>query len=256
MKYYSEEEARELVIQAGLRLKEEKLIARTWGNISARISATEFIITPSGMAYESLKPSDLVKVRIKDLKYEGDHKPSSEKGIHAVAYLMRHDATFVIHTHQFYASAVCAEMEDTPFAPCAEYGLSGTKKLCDNMESVIAENEVQKAFLMARHGALCIGDDYDDAFAVTEKLEEDCRELYKANAKDHGNDKPWLDDYAQLFDAKGNPAPGEDEEAVELIRKKNRAASRYVKKAKPIDFATAALEHLIYTRKYSKLKDK
>ncbi|MFC2662155.1 MAG: class II aldolase/adducin family protein, partial [Eubacterium sp.] len=55
---YTEEEARKLVIEAGHRLLEEGLTARTWGNISARISDSEFIITPSGMAYEDLQPEE------------------------------------------------------------------------------------------------------------------------------------------------------------------------------------------------------
>ena len=57
---YSESQARDLVIKAGFVLIEKKLIARTWGNISARISENEFIITPSGKAYETLSPDDLV----------------------------------------------------------------------------------------------------------------------------------------------------------------------------------------------------
>ena len=61
---YTEEEARRLVVDAGIRLVKEGLTARTWGNISARISDSEFIITPSGMAYESLRPGDLVRCRI------------------------------------------------------------------------------------------------------------------------------------------------------------------------------------------------
>ena len=74
MSYYEETEARRLVIEAGLRLVREGLIARTWGNISARISENEFVITPSGRAYETMRPDDLVKVRIRDLTVIGDGK--------------------------------------------------------------------------------------------------------------------------------------------------------------------------------------
>ena len=74
--YYSETEARKLVIEAGLKLVENKLIARTWGNISARISKDEFIITPSGKAYDKLTPADLVRVTVRDASYTGSVKPS------------------------------------------------------------------------------------------------------------------------------------------------------------------------------------
>lgn len=35
---YALQEAKELVIKAGLKLVESGLVARTWGNISARVS--------------------------------------------------------------------------------------------------------------------------------------------------------------------------------------------------------------------------
>ena len=103
---YELQEARELVIRAGLELSESGLIARTWGNISARISDTQFVITPSGRAYEDLTPDQIVITNIEDCSYEGSVKPSSEKWIHADAYKLRPEVNFVIHTHQNYASAL------------------------------------------------------------------------------------------------------------------------------------------------------
>ena len=250
---YSESQARDLVIKAGFVLIEKKLIARTWGNISARISENEFIITPSGRAYETLSPDDLVKVRIDTLEYEGSFKPSSEKGLHAALYSQRPDCCFIIHTHQYYASAVCAEGRDTDFAPCAAYGLSGSRGLMKNVAAAAAANPGKKAFLMTKHGAVAAGNDYADAFSEIEKLEESCRLLFdiKKHAPKEG---AWIDDYAQMFDSKGNPNPGEDEDAVKLVREKNAAAACYVSAAKPLSPVIAALEHLVYTRKYSKLK--
>ena len=63
---YSIEEAKELVIRGGKILAESGLIARTWGNISARISDDKFVITPSGLAYETLTPGQIVEVNIAD----------------------------------------------------------------------------------------------------------------------------------------------------------------------------------------------
>ena len=195
--YYSEDEARKLVIEAGHKLLESKLIARTWGNISARISADEFVITPSGRAYDSIGPSDLVVVKVKDASYEGDVKPSSEKGAHAVAYLLRSDVNFVIHTHQYYASAVAAECRDTDFAPCAEYGMPGTDKLRRNLEKAIENAPNNREFLMARHGAIILGDDFDDAFRRASELEDKCKELVEARVPSH--DFTFIED----FDASG-----------------------------------------------------
>lgn len=255
MEYYTEEEARNLVIKAGKRLVEEKLIARTWGNISARISEQKFVITPSGRGYESLKPEELVIVDIFDCSYDGNIKPSSEKAVHAAAYLIRPNVKFVIHTHQFYASAVCAEEKDTFFAPCAKYGKAGSMELAEKIKSSIYHHPDKKAFLMAKHGAVCLGKDYEEAFDVTEKLEEKCKKLFEHRARTNANNLPWLDDYAQLFDQNGNPNLGEDPEAIELVREKNRAASCYVRTALPISPLLAFSEHRMYTKSYSKLKE-
>ena len=72
-------EAKRTVIRAGIELVKEGLIQRTWGNVSCRVSDTQFVITPSGRDYLSLEPGDIVAVNIADLAYEGDVKPSSEK---------------------------------------------------------------------------------------------------------------------------------------------------------------------------------
>ena len=133
-----ETRGREQVLAAARRLVEERLIARTWGNISVRVSETQFLITPSGLAYETLRADQLVLVDIADGSYHGPVKPSSEKGIHAAAYRLRPEAGFVIHTHQYWASvAGVAGTAVTGFihpllgkrVPCAAYGLPGTKSL-------------------------------------------------------------------------------------------------------------------------------
>lgn len=176
---YTEQEARQLVIDAGLMLVEKGLVSRTWGNVSARVGKDEFVITPSGKAYEDLTVDDLVKIKVKDCSYESDIKPSSEKGIHAAAYKLRKDCNFVIHTHQFYASVIAAAEEDCPFAPCAKYGLPGTGMLKNNVVASLKEHSGHKTFLLARHGALMLGDTMQDAFELSEILEQDCKYLFE-----------------------------------------------------------------------------
>ena len=181
--YYTETEARRLVIEAGHRLLENRLIARTWGNISARISEDEFIITPSGRAYDRLTPSDLVRVRISDCSYTGSIKPSSEKGAHAAAYSLRSQTGFIIHTHQYYASVVAAECRSISAAPCAAYALPGTARLRRNIEACIRSNPYENIFLMARHGTLVLGSNMDEAFARAEALENICKRLVEARVQ-------------------------------------------------------------------------
>ncbi len=177
--------AKELVIEAGKKLVETGLIARTWGNVSCRVSDTQFVITPSGRAYETLTPAEIVLVKIDDLSYEGDIKPSSEKGIHASCYSLRKDVNFVIHTHQVYASVVSAIGADINYVPdfaagiigkdipCASYGLPGTSTLRKGVVNALLRSD-SKAIVMCHHGALCTGSDSDEAFLVAKTLEQVC----------------------------------------------------------------------------------
>lgn len=180
----NEMQARTWILQAAKRLISEGLIERTWGNISARVSDTHFLITPSGLAYETLREDQLVLVRIEDGTYEGNIKPSSEKGIHADAYRLRPDVRFVIHTHQYWASiAGIAGIALTGFMhpllgkriPCAAYGLPGTKRLRGAVAEEIASWPDCRAFLMKNHGAVCLGNDMEEAFAVSQALETVCK---------------------------------------------------------------------------------
>ena len=139
--YYSLEEAKQLVIEAGHRLLQEGLVARTWGNISARISEEEFVITPSGRAYEGLGPDDLVVVKVSDASYTSEIKPSSERVLHAACYRNRSECGFIIHTHQFYATAISVSGKDQDFAPCADYGFPGTKGLAEAVEKAVKINQ-------------------------------------------------------------------------------------------------------------------
>lgn len=216
---YSKEEAAEKILQAGLELVKKGLIARTWGNISARISDTEFMITPSGMAYDRLTPEDLVICRIEDCSYEGDKKPSSEKGVHGAAYKHRPEVNFVIHTHQIFATAVGAmgkglsgSLIENSRIPggrvaCGKYAISSTKPLAKNMEAVICRYPECKAFFMRFHGALCLGADYEEAFSVSEELERICRKIL--DKKLHLDTAPAEEFPAQLNEEKICRAIGE-----------------------------------------------
>ena len=78
-------ELRNIVVATGPELLREGLVARTWGNISARVDDTHYLITPSGMDYEKLTADDLVLCDRVRGTFEGQNRPSSERGIHKVS---------------------------------------------------------------------------------------------------------------------------------------------------------------------------
>lgn len=187
---YEVEEAKKLVIEAGLRLLNEGLIVRTWGNISARISDTQFVITPSGRGYTDLTPDDIVVVDIKKCTYEGDIKPSSECGIHADVFAKRPEVNFIIHTHQVYASVVSVLGQDIELSeeektflgeriPCATYGMSSTPKLRKQVKKCLRKSAGCSSMLLRNHGVLCMGTDFENAFEISSVMEQVCKYNYE-----------------------------------------------------------------------------
>jgi len=179
------EEAKNIVCNAGKQLLKEGLVARTWGNVSVRISDTQMVITPSGRSYNELTPNDMVLVDFYTLKYEGSIKPSSELKLHCQVYKTRPHINAVIHTHQMYASIVAAAQQDVvvldevhqkilggKIIKAAPYALPNTKKI--TVESARAI-EASNAALMANHGVVCIGEKLENAFDVARTLEDACK---------------------------------------------------------------------------------
>ena len=256
----TEQELRLEIINACKFLQEKNLIARTWGNVSARLNDSQFIITPSGLSYDLTKPEDLVIVNIEDYSYdESQRKPSSEKKVHASAYKQRKDVNFIVHTHQHFASAICAEEKDVTllngsFVPCAKYGMPSTGKLQKNCEGAFKKNPSSNMFLMAKHGVVTFGKTMKEALDNAVSLEDECEKLFNKNVPNFtipSNMKAYLDDYAQMFPLQD----GEDEEAIDLVKKKNAAAMLYSSNTKPLNFFDAKIQHLVYKMKYSKLKN-
>lgn len=180
----NEQEARQQVRDMGLKLLKEGLVARTWGNVSCRLDAERFVITPSGRAYEELTPEEMVIVNIKSGDHEGPIKPSSEGKVHLELYRTRKDVNAVIHTHQTNASVVAAARREVPpilddqvqiLGPTvrvADYALPTTKKMVRVCVKALAG---RNAALMANHGALCVGRSLDEAFVACIVLEKACK---------------------------------------------------------------------------------
>ena len=205
------------IIDTGIELLEEKLVARTWGNISARIDADNYLITPSGLDYTSMREEDIVSVNIKTGEYTGINRPSGEKGVHSAAYEVFDDVNFVVHTHQTYATAVSLagldSLEATAGSPTvselfditeeeieklggialAEYGLPGTKEITNACKSALLTGA--HTVLMIHHGVLVLGKDKEEAMKRVKLLESICERNVKRVIKDN-----TLNNYLKAFD--------------------------------------------------------
>ena len=110
------EELKRRVCQANLDLVRHGLIVSTWGNASAFDPVSGMVvIKPSGVAYDSMKPSDMVAVSIKTGKPLDNHlRPSSDTATHLELYRAFKGMRGVVHTHSIYATAWAQACREIP----------------------------------------------------------------------------------------------------------------------------------------------
>jgi L-ribulose-5-phosphate 4-epimerase len=184
------EELRSRVIATALKAQKEKLIPLTMGNFSARDKKTGYIcITPSGMDYETLVPSDIVVLDEESNVIEGERKPSIEAPLHCAVYRRRKDVFGVSHTHSVFATAWAACNESIPVVvaelaaliggpvECAIYKPMGSLELA---ETAAIRLKDRHAILLANHGVLAVGHDIESAFANSVVVEEGAKIAYYA----------------------------------------------------------------------------
>lgn len=171
---------RQKLIQYGKKMVENNLTFSTGGNLSIRIDDRSFLITPSGMAYESLKERDLVVMTSEGQILKGDRKPSSEWHMHGAIYDARPEINVLIHTHSPYVSVVSSLGEELPpisyliasagtrTVPLARYETFGTKELG---EAAVEAMGNCKAVMLANHGLIAGGDTLAQAFSLAQEIE-------------------------------------------------------------------------------------
>jgi L-ribulose-5-phosphate 4-epimerase len=98
---------RERVCSANRELVAAGLVTLSFGNASGiDRGAGVMVIKPSGIAYEGLKPADMVVVSLADGRVvEGALRPSSDTPTHLVLYRDFASIGGVVHTHSAFASA-------------------------------------------------------------------------------------------------------------------------------------------------------
>jgi L-ribulose-5-phosphate 4-epimerase len=102
-------EANQAIVRAGL-------VTLSFGNASGVDRAAGIlVIKPSGVAYDVLRPSDLVAVALDDGRVlGGDLRPSSDTPTHLALYRQFPDIGGVVHTHSTAAVAWAQAGRDIP----------------------------------------------------------------------------------------------------------------------------------------------
>ena len=99
------EKLKEQVWKANLQLPAHGLVVFTWGNVSGldRESGL-FVIKPSGVEYDKLRPEDMVVMYLEGHKVEGKLNPSSDTPTHLELYRNFPTIGGVVHTHSRWAT--------------------------------------------------------------------------------------------------------------------------------------------------------
>ena len=184
---------REDIIKFALMLNTTNLSPLRSGNLSIRVIENDvegFLLTPSGIKYETLKPEDIVFLALEE-KYDNlkmfnsGLNPSSEWRFHQDIYKNKKEAKAIVHAHSPHATAVSTHGESIPAfhymvalaggsdIKCAEYATFGTEELSKN---VIKALENRSACLMSNHGQVAFGKNLEDAFELAQEIENICHQ--------------------------------------------------------------------------------
>lgn len=171
---------RQEVIQTALAMNAQGINQGTSGNVSVRVPGG-FLITPSGIPYEGMKPEQVVYMDDGG-GYYGDFLPSSEWRMHKDVYTNTPAAMAVVHTHSTFATALACNRRPIPAfhymvgaaggkcIPCAEYGTFGTQELSDSILKAMRDAGT-RGCLMANHGVICHAANLKKALGLAVEIE-------------------------------------------------------------------------------------
>ncbi len=180
-------ELRARLIETALRMNALGLNQGRSGNLSVRV-AGGFLITPGGMAYDAIGPTDIVEIEA-DGAVTGSRAPSSEWRMHRDIYAARNEAGAMIHAHPMFATTLACLGRPIPAfhymvavaggnsIRCAPYATFGTPKLSVNALGALRD---RKACLLANHGIIALGMGLADALDLACEVETLAAQYWRA----------------------------------------------------------------------------
>lgn len=181
------------VLDAAKDMLRRGLVEGTAGNISARRSDGNIVITPSSVDYRDMQLDDLVLIDPDGavLQAADGRSPSSELQLHLACYHAFDDIGSVIHSHPVWATMFAIARQAIPacideFAVycggdvrCAEYAASGTPDVGANAVKAL---EGRGAALIANHGLVAVGPRPDKVLHITALVERTAQIVWGAKA--------------------------------------------------------------------------
>jgi L-fuculose-phosphate aldolase len=193
----------EQVVRYSQRLHQAGWVANHDGNVSIRLEADRFLITPTSYSKASVEREDLVVVDGLGAVVSGRKKPPSELELHLYLYRKRPDIHAVLHAHPPAATgmsvagvAVRPTMLAEPVVslgrvvPLVPYARPKTPEFTGNFAACV---EGADAWTMEHHGAITVGPDLDTAYLRLELVEHLAKIQLAAQAAGRVRDIPESD---------------------------------------------------------------
>ncbi len=181
---------RKMIVDAGLKLYDLRLVAGTSGNISIRNPEKEdsYFITPSSVLYDKITEKDIVEINSKG-ETSDCRRPSSEWRMHIEVYKHFPNYNAIVHTHSTFATALAVNGEDIPLIliemkpylggdiKAAPFKEAGTVELG---QAILPYLEDRNSCLLGNHGTISCGKDLEEAFLAAEYVEDAAKIYYYA----------------------------------------------------------------------------
>jgi L-fuculose-phosphate aldolase len=160
------------------------------GNVSVR-TKHGFLVTPSGLPYPELRPSDLVELGLDGTILDGDRAPSTEWQLHRDLLAARPDLHAIVHTHSLFCTSIACLREPIPAVhymvvlaqsdhiPCADYATFGSTELASNVVRALGDGH---ACLLANHGMVALGASLPAALKLAMEVETLAAQYWHARA--------------------------------------------------------------------------
>lgn len=183
----TEQALRDTMVMLGASLFQRGYATGGAGNLSALLPDGSLIATPTGSCLGRLSAERLSRVSLQGEHLDGD-RPSKEVAFHLAIYHNNPDCRAVVHLHSTYLTALsCLDGLDpanvirpfTPYyvmrvgqLPLIPYYKPGDERIAEELGQRARDG---KAFLLANHGPVVMGQDLIDAVNNMEELEETAR---------------------------------------------------------------------------------
>jgi len=186
-------EARETICEYGMQLLKDDLTKSTGGNLSVRIRGEngKFVISPSGIPYPEMEPSDVPVVDRDGNMIGSGEKPASETPMHLAIFNHIEGVGGVVHTHSPYACTFASLGQPIPAShyliafigneiPVSDYVTYGTPDLGEEAVSTLGGE--YNACLLRNHGVIAVGSSLSEAYEIALMVEFCARIHYQAKS--------------------------------------------------------------------------